>query len=75
MKQRKTSNKCPLCDKKTKKSGPYLHRKDEGQSVYKGPSEVYYTCMNEKCKNFYKSIRKWKPKNSDYKIAQNYETG
>lgn len=49
--------KCRKCGQEMKKSGPYSHCKDEGESAYKGPHTVYYCCMNEKCENFYKTIK------------------
>ena len=39
-----------------KKSGPYLRVKEEGHPAYKGPSSVYYSCMNEKCEDYGKVI-------------------
>lgn len=48
--------KCKKCGSKMEKGGPYLPRKEEGEPAHKGPLPVYYTCMNEKCENFGKSI-------------------
>ena len=47
---------CKKCEQEMKKSGPYLHRKDEGEPAHKGPRVIYYCCMNEKCENVYKNI-------------------
>jgi hypothetical protein len=49
-------NKCKKCGSEMKKSGPYLHVKEEGQPAYKGSSSVYYSCMNEKCEDYGKVI-------------------
>ena len=40
----------------------YLYYKGEGDPVYDGAdkNKVYWCCMNEKCKNFYKSIEEIK---------------
>jgi len=50
--------KCPKCGQKMKKSGPYLHTKNEGEKAYEGSYDVYYYCMNKKCENFYKTVKK-----------------
>ena len=44
--------KCEKCGQEMFQSGPYLHSKDEGQPVYKGLEEIYYSCNNENCENF-----------------------
>jgi hypothetical protein len=49
-------NKCKKCGSEMKKSGPYLHVKEEGQSVHKGPSSAYYSCTNNKCEDYGKVI-------------------
>lgn len=49
--------RCEKCEKFMKKSGPYLHIKPEREDAYKGVYEVYYSCMNENCDNFMKSIK------------------
>lgn len=48
---------CEKCGQEMFESGPYLHRKEEGEPAYDGPDEVHYWCMNEKCKNFHKDIK------------------
>ena len=50
-------NKCKKCGLEMKKSGPYLHVKEEGQPAHKGPSPVYYCCMNKQCANYGKVIK------------------
>jgi hypothetical protein len=54
----KNKMKCEKCGQEMTKSGPYLHYKEEGESVYNGPekNKAYWYCMNEKCENCYKSI-------------------
>lgn len=39
-----------------KQSGPYAHDKLEGEQSYKGSDEIYFACINEKCKSFGKNI-------------------
>jgi hypothetical protein len=48
---------CKNCGKPMKKSGPFLHEKKEGESAFRGKSEVYCCCMNSDCGFFYKNIR------------------